>query len=186
MKTIKAYTIDSQRAFLNYRDVRENPRRENDYPHAPGELIDCDELPEYTEYQIPVLKDDKTWEVKDDYRNVSFYSKETGEEQDLITEVGETPDFTLYTLHKPSTEFIYQKFDDESDSWVEDTDAKTEAKKNNSIIDLKAQIQTLELKQMRYLKEMLSGSPTDEGKALYDGYEAELISLRTELQELLK
>lgn len=183
MKIINGYILDNQRALLSIEEVRENPKKAGHFPHADNIKIFCEELPKFKEYEIPVLlEDNKTWEVRPDYRGISFYSKETGEHQELIKEVGTEPDFKLYTL-KPRTEY-YQKFDNKKDDWVEDKEKREADEKAAQIVVLKSQIEDLEQKQIRYIKEVFNNKATADGKKKYDEWETELLPLRKKLQEL--
>jgi len=181
MKTINGYILDNQKALLTTEKVRENPRRTGDYPRAKNVHVFCDELPKFKEYEIAVLsEDDKTWEIKADYRNVVFYSKENGEPQELIKDVGTKPDFNLYTL-KPKMD-NFQKFDDKKDAWIADIEAKETAEKESAKRVILQQLDALDLKKIRYLVEKESGDLS--GKKYFDEYEKGTVKLRKELKEL--
>ena len=181
---MKAYTLDNQRALYSLRPIMEDPRHPGRWVYnKKSEIIGCDDPPASKEYEKTILhEDNKTWAVKPDYRNVKFYSKKTGEEQPMITEIGKAPDSKLYTL-KPKTNF-YQKYDDITDTWIDDVVAKKEAEKQQKLNDLKYRMDMIDIKKIRPLTAMTQGTQSSDDTDAFNAYEAELESLRSEYNKI--
>lgn len=108
-----------------------NPNRE--YSHARYEYIvigttqaaqAClDEPPHQPEANQAIIRsaDDKSWEFIEDYRGTQVYNKENPKHTDIVSNLG--PINPEYTDKVPGFEF--SKWDEESDNWIEDEEAKT-------------------------------------------------------------
>jgi hypothetical protein len=103
--------------FLYESEARESPRE-------PGVYL----IPAFaTEIEPPKLKKPNTvaifneetgrWNTKEDYRNTSIYSKETGEIV-CVTEIGPLPK-NLTTIKKPGPQYIWSE---KENNWIEDND----------------------------------------------------------------
>lgn len=126
--------------------------------------------------------DGSKWNEIIDYRDMEYFDKETKEEGERIKQLNVVIDFTKYALKKPKEDLIYQKYDEELDDWIEDIEAKTEAEKNYRIIQIKKELEKLDIKKMRYLIEKDKGDLS--GKKYFDEYEAVTVKLRDELKSL--
>lgn len=183
MKTIKGYILDDQRTLFEIVQVRENPRRAGHYPHAENVIINCDELPKLKEYETAVLLgDDKTWEVKPDYRGLSYYDKLTGVQQEIITDVGIKIDFEKYTLLHPNEQ--YQKFDNKLNKWISDDKAKEEADNKQKLQQLEYDLVQLDIKKIRPITAVLHNQATKDDLDKLDKLEIEILSKRAEYNKI--
>jgi hypothetical protein len=119
--------------------------------------------------------------IRKDNRGV-WYSTEDGKERPITkldVEPGEG-----FTREKPLENEAFQNWDESSKSWVVDAVKKAEAEKERHIAEKKSAIQAAEQRIQRSLIAIQAGAATEEDRQYFSQINAEILSLRTQLQEL--
>jgi hypothetical protein len=107
-------------------------------------------------------------------------SKETKNIYNLDEEPGEG-----WTKKKPIVNESYQKWDENTDSWLVDTEAKKQADKEHLIAEKKRAIQNAEQRIQRSLIAIQFGTATEEDQQYFNEISAEIVLLREELRQLI-
>jgi hypothetical protein len=112
-----------------------------------------------------------------------WYGKETGEKK-LVYGLDEEPG-DGWTREAPLEYELYQKWDEDSGSWVVDTDAKEKAEKEKRIAGKKAAIEEAERRIQRSARAKLDGTAGEDDEEYYRKLSGEIEALREELRELI-
>jgi hypothetical protein len=122
--------------------------------------------------------------IRIDNRGVWFNKSGIGKTK-IITELDEEIDTSQWTKEKPLENEYYQKWDEPSGAFVVDVERKEAAEKERAVGEKKAAIVDAEQRIQRSLiaKEMGTATPDDE--QYFNAISAEILSLRSELQQLL-
>lgn len=179
MKYKTGYQVDGWGRFICEIQIRENPRKAGHYPCSKNIIFE--KPPETKEYESAVWNGEN-WTVVPDFTGREFYNKKTAEKYDKEIELGDMIDLTEWTEEKPDGRFIWQYFNDMTNKWEENTVEKEKSKKQERLSEIKAELDRLDLKKIRFLLEKEKGDLS--GKVYFDEYEAKTIKLRKELKEL--
>lgn len=181
MKYKTGYQIDGLNRYIGEIKVRENPRREGHYPCSKSTVFI--EPPETKKYESAIWdKGGKKWTLVPDFTGRTFYNKKTAFQYDEVIYLGDVIDLNEWTEEKPDRRYDYQYFNDVSGVWEENIKDRVQAEKEEKIGSIKAQLDALDLKKIRYLVEKDKGDLS--GKKYFDEYEAETVRLRDELRVL--
>jgi hypothetical protein len=150
----------------------------NDWNGNPGDKLewfdgDMRRIPDMDLVEMGIRKDNRgAWFNKDtrEKKNVYGLDEEPGED---------------WTREEPVENEPYQKWDDETGTWIVDTETKEKAEKEQRIAEKKAAIQNAEQRIQRSLIAIQSGTATDEDKQYFDQISVEIISLREELKQII-
>jgi hypothetical protein len=111
-----------------------------------------------------------------------WYGKETGERK-LVYNMDEEPGGG-WTREAPLEYEPYQKWDEDSGSWVVDTGAKEKAGKEKQVAGKKAAIEEAERRIQRSMRAKLDGTAGEGDEEYYRKISGEIEALREELREL--
>jgi hypothetical protein len=149
----------------------------NDWGGAPGDKLswfdsDMRRISDKELVKFDLRKDNRgTW-----------YNKNTQDRkliQDLDVEPGED-----WTQETPGQE-PYQKWDEASESWIADAVEKEKAEKEQRIAEKQAKINDAERRIQRSIRAKLAETATEEDEQYFSQINAEILSLRNELRELI-
>ena len=184
MKYKTGYQIDELGRYIQMPpgeepQIRENPRKAGHFPCAKNIIFE--KPPKTKEYESAVWNGEN-WTVVPDFTGREFYNKKTAEKYDKEIELGDMIDLTEWTEEKPDGRFIWQYFNDMTNKWEENTVEKEKSKKQERLSEIKAELDRLDLKKIRFLLEREKGDLS--GEEYFQKREKETVKLRKELKEL--
>jgi hypothetical protein len=114
-----------------------------------------------------------------------WYNKETREEKQVIELDEEFEDEENWTLKKPLENETYQKWDEQENEWVVDTDKKERAEKEAALAKVKMRIEDAEKRIIRPLRAINRNRATQDDLDTFDEYDTLIENeLRPELNRL--
>jgi hypothetical protein len=90
-----------------------------------------------------------------------------------------------WTRKKPLENELYQKWDEDSGSWIVDAVEKEKAEKESQIAEKKSDIENAEKRIQRSIRAKLNGTATTEDEQYFQQITAEIDSLRKELKKII-
>jgi len=113
-----------------------------------------------------------------------WYSKDNPGETKQIYDLDEESD-EGYTQEPPLQNEPYQKWSEQKNKWVVDTEKKEAAEKENEIAKKQAAIEDAERRIQRSTRAKLAGTNTQEDDQFFDEISSEIELLREEKRQLL-
>lgn len=179
MKYKTGYQIDGWGRFICEIQIRENPRKAGHYPCSANTIF---ERPPKTKKYESAVWNGEQWKVTPDFMGHEFYNKKTAEKYEQKIELGDVIDLAEWTAEKPDGRFAWQYFNDIAGQWEENTVEKEKAKKQERLSEIKAELDRLDLKKIRFLLEKEKGDLS--GEEDFQKREKETERLRAELKAI--
>ena len=120
--------------------------------------------------------------IRKDNKGV-WYNKATRETK-IIYALDKEPGAD-WTKEPPLENEPYQKWDGAANAWVIDTEAKEESEKARRIAEKKNAIEDAERRIQRSVIALQAGTATEEDEQYFNQINAEILSLREELRQLI-
>jgi hypothetical protein len=111
-----------------------------------------------------------------------WYNKETRETK-MIRDYG-IPIGDEYTRSPPLQNELFQKWDEDADCFIVDTEKKDRAEKESELADLMTQVSELERKALRPLREKELGIEVEKSAKKILGFQGKIERLRPEIKRL--